>query len=151
MLQEGHGTIVTVASVLGHVGAANLSSYAASKAALIAMHQCLRSELAQNPDASEIKTVLVTPGQMGTKMFAGLQTPSNFLAPVVTPAEIAKDIMRLIERGESGEVALPLYSRYIQVLNALPFGVQAIVRKLSGVDGAIAGSGMMERNTSEKK
>ncbi|PVI04139.1 NAD(P)-binding protein [Periconia macrospinosa] len=144
MIQERRGTIVTVASVLGHVGAANLASYAASKAALIALHQSLRSELAQNPDADEIKTILVTPGQMGTEMFAGLKTPSNFLAPVVTPAEIAKDILRLIEKGESGEVAVPLYSKYIQILNVLPVGVQALVRRWSGLDTAVARSGMMK-------
>lgn len=138
MLKEGRGTIVTVSSVLGHLGAANLSAYTASKAALLALHHSLRAELAQNPDAKHIKTILVTPGQMGTKMFAGLQTPSNFLAPVVTPAEIGKDIIKLIERGESGEIALPLYSRYIHIWGVLPVGIQHIVRKMSRLDQAVA-------------
>ncbi|EMD93218.1 hypothetical protein COCC4DRAFT_192271 [Bipolaris maydis ATCC 48331] len=137
MLKEGRGTIVTVASVLGHLGAANLSAYTASKAALLALHQSLRAELAQNPDAKHIKTILVTPGQMGTRMFAGLKTPSNFLAPIVTPAEIGKDIIRMIEKGDSGEIAIPLYSRYIQVLGVLPFGVQYLIRKWSGMDKAV--------------
>ncbi|KAF2130438.1 NAD(P)-binding protein [Dothidotthia symphoricarpi CBS 119687] len=134
MLHERRGTIVTVASVLGYLGAANLSAYTASKAALLALHHSLRAELAQHPDAKEIKTILVTPGQMSTQMFAAVKTPSNFAAPVVTPAEIAKNIIRLIERGESGDVALPLYSRYIQFLGILPFGVQHILRRLSGMD-----------------
>jgi short-subunit dehydrogenase len=143
MLRSGRGTIVTVSSVLGHLGAANLSSYAASKAALLALHHSLRAELAQNPDAAEIKTILVTPGQMSTKMFEGVKTPSNFFAPVVSPAEVAKDILKLVEKGESGEVAVPLYSRYVQVLGVLPVGVQAIVRRLSGVDMAIAKAGLV--------
>ncbi|KAF1845380.1 short chain dehydrogenase/reductase [Cucurbitaria berberidis CBS 394.84] len=151
MLKEGRGTIITVSSVLGHLGAANLSAYTASKAALLALHHSLRAELAQNPDAKEIKTILVTLGQMSTKMFAGVKTPSNFLAPVVTPAEVGKDIIRLIERGESGEVALPLYSRYIQILGVLPIGVQLLVRKLSGIDGAIGKAGLAKRDGSEKK
>lgn len=151
MLRERRGTIVTVSSVLGHLGAANLSSYAASKAALLALHHSLRAELAQNPDAKEIKTILVTPGQMSTKMFADVKTPSNFLAPVVSPAEVAKDILKLVEKGESGEVAVPLYSRYTQVLGVLPVGVQAIVRRLSGVDTAIAKAGLVKRDVSEKK
>jgi short-subunit dehydrogenase len=137
MLKEGRGTIVTVSSVLGHLGAANLGAYTASKAALLALHHSLRAELAQRPDAKEIKTILVQPGQMGTNMFAGVQTPSNFLAPIVTPAEIAKDIIRLIEKGESGEIALPLYSRYIQILGVLPVGVQHLVRRWSGMDKAV--------------
>jgi len=151
MLKEGRGTIVTVSSVLGHLGAANLSAYTASKAALLALHQSLRAELAQNPDAKEIKTILVQPGQMGTKMFAGLKTPSNFFAPVVTPAEIGKDIIRLIEKGDSGEVCLPLYSKYIQVLGVLPVGVQYLVRRWSGMDKAMATMAPAQSETNEKR
>ncbi|KAJ4295108.1 hypothetical protein N0V90_007117 [Kalmusia sp. IMI 367209] len=151
MLQERRGTIVTVSSVLGRLGAANLSSYASSKAALLALHHSLRAELAQNPDAKDIKTILVTPGQMGTNMFEGVKTPSNFLAPIVSPAEIAKTVLGLIEKGESGEVAVPLYSRYIEILEALPVGVQALVRRWSGVDTAIAKAGLAKKVETEKK
>lgn len=151
MLKEGRGTIVTVSSVLGHLGAANLSAYTASKAALLALHQSLRAELDQNPDAKEIKTILVTPGQMGTQMFAALQTPSNFLAPVVTPAEIGKAIITMIEKGESGEIALPLYSRYIQVLGVLPVGMQRLVRRWSGLDKAVGRMRETRQEINEKK
>ena len=151
MLKEGRGTIVTVSSVLGHLGAANLSAYTASKAALLALHQSLRAELDQNPDAKEIKTILVTPGQMGTQMFAGLQTPSNFLAPVVTPAEIGKAIITMIEKGESGEIALPLYSRYIQVLGVLPVGIQRLVRRWSGLDKAVGRMRETRQEINEKR
>jgi short-subunit dehydrogenase len=150
MLSARRGTIVTVSSVLGHLGAANLSSYSASKAALLALHSSLRAELAQNPDAADIKTILVTPGQMGTKMFENLTTPSNFWGPVVSPAEVAKDVLKLVERGESGEVAVPVYSRYVQVLGVLPVGVQAVVRRLSGVDTAIARAGLVKKALGEK-
>jgi short-subunit dehydrogenase len=137
MLRERRGTIVTISSVLGHLGAANLSAYAASKAALLALHHSLRAELAQNPDAADIKTILVTPGQMSTAMFADVKTPNNFFGPIVTPAEIGKDIIKLVERGESGEIALPLYSRYIGILGVLPVGVQHLIRRWSGLDTAI--------------
>lgn len=151
MLVEGRGTIVTVSSVLGHLGAANLSAYTASKAALLALHHSLRAELAQIPAAKEIRTILVTPGQMSTKMFAGVKTPSNFLAPIVTPAEVGKDIIRLIERGESGEIALPLYSKYIGILGVLPVGIQRIVRSWSGIDSAIGKAGLVKKGLSEKR
>ncbi|KAJ4371495.1 hypothetical protein N0V83_004713 [Neocucurbitaria cava] len=151
MIAEGRGTVVTVSSVLGHLGAANLSAYTASKAALLALHHSLRAELAQIPEAKEIKTILVTPGQMTTRMFAGVKTPSNFLAPVVTPADVGKDIIRLIEKGESGEVALPLYSRYIHILGVLPVGIQYLVRRWSGIDSAIGKAGLTKKETSRKK
>ena len=151
MLREGRGTIVTVSSVLGSLGAANLSSYTASKAALLALHQSLRAELAQHPDGKEIKTILVTPGHMSTKLFAGVKTPSNFLAPIVAPVDIAKGILKLIEKGESGEVAVPLYSQYIQILGLLPVGVQTLIRRWSGIDTAAARAGMVEKDVNEKR
>ncbi|EOA92082.1 uncharacterized protein SETTUDRAFT_162599 [Exserohilum turcica Et28A] len=151
MLKEGRGTIVTVSSVLGHLGAANLSAYTASKAALLALHQSLRAELQQIPEAKDIKTILVTPGQMGTQMFAGLKTPSNFLAPVATPAEIGKEIITMIEKGDSGEIALPLYSRYIQVLGVLPIGMQRLVRRWSGIDKAVGRMRETRQELDEKR
>jgi short-subunit dehydrogenase len=144
MLASGRGTIVTVSSVLGHLGAANLSAYTASKAALLAMHASLRAELAQHPEA-DIKTILVTPGQMSTQMFADVKPPSRFFGPTVTPAEAAKAIIKMVEKGESGEIALPLYSRYVQWLSVLPFGVQAIARRWSGLDSAVPGKKEVQR------
>lgn len=146
MLKEGRGTIVNVSSVLGHLGSANLSAYTASKAALLAMHQSLRAELAQMPAAQDIKTILVTPGLMGTKMFAGIKTP-NFFGPVVTPAEITKEIIQLIERGDSGNIALPLYSRWIQFLGVMPDGAQKFVRLVSGLDTAVSRANLVKKET----
>jgi short-subunit dehydrogenase len=145
MISAGHGTIVTVASVLGHLGAANLSDYTAAKAGLIAMHTSLTAELASLTSTSEdgekpnIKTMLVTPGQLSTSMFAGLRTPSNFIAPVVEPVDIAKEIIRRVDNGEGGAFGLPLYTNLVGVLNVLPVGIVAILRKLSGIDGALVG------------
>jgi short-subunit dehydrogenase len=139
MLQAGSGTIVTVTSVLGHLGCANLSDYTSSKAALVALHSSLRAELQRSTDSSaqNIKTILVLPGQLSTPMFGWVQTPSPFLAPVVEPVEVAKDIVRLIDAGEGGEVAAPVYARLIGWWHVLPPGVQQLVRTWSGVDAAV--------------
>jgi NAD(P)-dependent dehydrogenase (short-subunit alcohol dehydrogenase family) len=135
------GTIVTVSSVLGKLGASHLSDYTAAKAGLIAMHASLRAELALPSaleGASGIRTILVTPGQLSTVMFAGVVTPSGFLAPVVEPVDLAKAIVRKIDDGESGEISLPLYAQHMDWLNVLPASLQMIVRYLSGVDSAMA-------------
>jgi hypothetical protein len=87
---------------------------------------------------------------MSTKMFEGVETPSNFLAPVVAPTDVAKEILRLIEKGESGEVAVPLYARWVSVFGVLPVGVQALVRRWSGVDTAIHRAGLLEKAAGEK-
>ncbi|KAK3621711.1 hypothetical protein LTR56_022475 [Elasticomyces elasticus] len=137
------GTIVTISSVLGKLGASHLSDYTASKAALIAMHASLRAELSSPTTAPEgaanIRTILVTPGQLATPLFAGVQTPSTFFGPVVEPVELAKEIVRMVDAGESGEISLPLYARYIDWLHILPASLQRIVRRLSGMDTAMEG------------
>jgi len=146
MLREGRGTIVTIASVIGRVGAANLTDYAAAKAGLIAMHKSLAAELQSHP---EIKTVLVAPGQLSTPLFAGVRTPSNFFAPVIEPVEVAKEIIAAIDGGSSAELAMPFYARWADWLNVLPVGVQRIARWASGVD---VGMKTFEgRNAYEKK
>ena len=150
MLREGRGTIVTVSSVLGHLGAANLSSYTASKAALLALHQSLRAEIAQHPEGKEIKTILVSPGQMSTKMFAGVKTPSHFFGPIAAPVDVAKEIIKMVEKGEGGEIAVPLYAKWIQILGVLPAGVQTLARRWAGVDTAISKAGFSGKVATEK-
>lgn len=145
------GTIVTVTSVLAHTGAANLSSYSASKAALLALHASLRAELAQHPAGKEIKTILVTPGQLSTKMFEGVKTPSRFWAPVVDTNEVAREIITMVEKGESGDLAVPLYAKWIPVMNILPVAIQRFVRALSGVDKAIGKAGLVKKEVGEKE
>ncbi|KAF1989776.1 NAD(P)-binding protein [Aulographum hederae CBS 113979] len=140
MLEEGRGTIVTVASVLGYLGSAYLSDYTSAKAGLIAMHTSLEAELQQstNSAAKQIQMILCTPGQLNTALFAGLKTPSAFLAPLVEPVDIAKAISKMIDSGDGGHIALPFYAGWIQWLNVLPAGLQKIIRSLSGVDSAMA-------------
>ncbi|GIZ42767.1 hypothetical protein CKM354_000602400 [Cercospora kikuchii] len=137
---EVGGTIVTVASVLGKLGGSHLSDYAASKAGLIAMHNSLRGELTWSdaPEGAEdIRMILVTPGQLATRLFADLDTPSHFLGPVVEPVELAKEIVQKIDAGESGEISLPFYTRWVEWIFVLPAGLQRILRILSGIDQAM--------------
>jgi NAD(P)-dependent dehydrogenase (short-subunit alcohol dehydrogenase family) len=128
---EAGGTIVTMSSVIGHVGAAQLADYAAAKAGVTALHKSLAAELQEYP---EIKTILVTPGQLSTPLFYGVKTPSSFIAPVVEPIEVAKEIIKAIDLGLSDHIGMPLYARWIDWYNVLPVGLQKITRKLSGMD-----------------
>lgn len=138
------GTIVTVASVLGHLGASKLSDYTAAKAGLIAMHASLRAELASMasaqdppPGARNIRTVLIKPGQLSTQMFGSMQTPSQFFGPVVEAVDLAKAIVKAVDSGKSSVIAMPLYAQYIEWLGVLPAGLQRIARAVSGVDTAM--------------
>ncbi|KAF4332363.1 short-chain dehydrogenase reductase [Fusarium beomiforme] len=126
------GTIVNISSVIGTVGAAQLTDYAAAKAGLTAMHRSLTAELRES--YPEIRTVLVTPGQVSTPLFYGVQTPNSFIAPVVEPVDVTKEIVAAIDSGKGATVAMPLYARWVDWLNVLPVGVQTIARWAAGVD-----------------
>lgn len=125
------GTIVTVSSVIGHLGAAQLSDYAAAKAGVTALHKSLAAELRPYP---EIKTIIVTPGQLSTPLFAGVKTPNAFVAPIVEPVDVAKEIIAAIDLGLSDHIGAPLYARWIDWYNVLPVGLQRIARNISGID-----------------
>ncbi|KAF5661516.1 NAD(P)-binding domain-containing protein [Fusarium heterosporum] len=126
------GTIVNISSVIGTVGAAQLTDYAAAKAGLTALHRSLTAELRESHP--EIRTVLVTPGQVSTPLFYGVQTPNSFIAPVVEPVDVTKEIVAAIDSGKGATVAMPLYARWVDWLNVLPVGVQTIARWMAGVD-----------------
>ncbi|RMX80691.1 hypothetical protein D0869_07364 [Hortaea werneckii] len=145
LASETGGTIVTVASVLGKLGASSLSDYTSAKAGLIAMHNSLLAELKSTSapaGAQKIRTILVTPGQLSTPLFAGVKTPSSFFGPVVEPVELAKEIVRMVDAGESGNISMPLYARWIEWLHVLPAGLQRVARQMAGIDDAMEGFGM---------
>lgn len=129
------GTVVTISSVIGQVGAAQLTDYAAAKAGLIALHKSLTAELKQSHP--NVRTVLVTPGQLSTPLFYGVQTPNSFLAPVVEPVDIAKEIISAIDNGKAEFISAPLYARMMDWYNVLPLSLQTVVRRLAGVDTAM--------------
>ncbi|KAK2071977.1 hypothetical protein P8C59_006358 [Phyllachora maydis] len=150
---ERGSTIVTVSSVIGHLGAAQLADYAAAKAGVTALHKSLTAELRESHPG--VRTVLVTPAQLSTPLFYGVQTPSPFLAPVVETVDVAREVMAAIDAGKSTAIAMPLYARWIDWYNVLPLGLQALARRLAGVDVAmrsfIGRKGRTETDLGEKQ
>ncbi|KAM0795300.1 putative short-chain dehydrogenase/reductase family protein [Usnea florida] len=135
------GTIVTVSSVLGQLGAADLSAYTASKAALLAYHASLTSELASK--APSVKTILVATGQLDTQMFGNVRLRGwsrNFFGPVVGAGDVAVKIVDMIDRGEGGVVSEPAYARWIAWLGVLPVGLQRLAKSWAGLDDAFTGN-----------
>lgn len=138
------GTIVTVSSVLGHLGASHLTDYTASKAALLAFHTSLRAEISQMdankpqyPGADSTKMILVKPGQLSTAMFSTLKSPSDFFGPVVQAKDLAREIVDMIEQGRDGVLCMPVYAWLVEWLGVLPMSLQRAARWMSGVDGAM--------------
>jgi NAD(P)-dependent dehydrogenase (short-subunit alcohol dehydrogenase family) len=139
------GTIVTISSILAHMTPANLTDYAASKAAVSALHTSLTMELRQQGLTDKVKTILVETGQIDTDLFRGVETPSNFFGPILDTREVAKEIVKLVDNGDGGLVRMPAYARFIDWYMVLPAGLQMVVRWASGIDVAL---GKAARNNS---
>lgn len=133
------GTIVTISSVLAKLGAAQLSAYTASKAALLAYHSSLSAELSSA--SPNIKTILVAPGHLSTELFNGLQQHpvQRFFGPVVEVQDLAMKIVNTIDEGRGDVIAEPLYARWISIMDLLPVGLQRVFRGLAGIDTAMSG------------
>lgn len=131
--REAGGTVVNVSSVLGELGAAGLGAYTASKGALTALHRSVAAEMEMK--GGKVRMVLVRPGQLSTRMFAEVKPPSEFFGPVVEVSELAREMVRVIDSGRSGEVSIPIYARWIHWMFVLPVGLRdGVVRKLAGLD-----------------
>ena len=111
LLESGGGAIVNTASVGGLVGVPGLSSYAASKWAVIGLTKSVALEYA----TKGIRINCIAPGATATEMLAGgTQEQRDFLASlapmkrICEPVEIARGIIYLLADATfSTGIALP--------------------------------------------
>ncbi|KIW93202.1 uncharacterized protein Z519_05807 [Cladophialophora bantiana CBS 173.52] len=135
--------IVTISSILSHLAPARLADYNASKSAVSALHSTLCHELRTHPDPSvfhKVKTILVEPGQLSTQLFADItRVPfyAHFFGPVLEAKDVAKEIVRCVERGDGGVIRMPFYAKCVPFLGVMPGAAQRVVRWWSGIDRAI--------------
>lgn len=95
----------------------------------------------------------MTPGQLSTTLFAGMTNLpwyAHFLGPVVEPVELAREIVRKIDDGTSGEISLPVYASWIEWVFVLPKSVQRVVRWIAGIDSAMEAGGGPGEGKKEK-
>ena len=93
MAKEGQGTIVNVSSLMGKVAAPTMSTYSATKFAILGFTQALRSELAPY----NLKVVALLPTLTDTDMVRGLRL-FRWVLPM-TPEQVAKVLIRGLRRG----------------------------------------------------
>ncbi|AAW45076.2 retinal short-chain dehydrogenase/reductase, putative [Cryptococcus deneoformans JEC21] len=149
MLRRGRGHIVTMSSILGIVGAAQMTDYCASKAAVLSLHQTLRFELDSRYQTPGIRTTLVLPAYTLTSLFNRVKLPTNrlfdFLCPPVQPRAVVEHIISALDDNESRIIRLPFYSNFARLcgdaVGLVPAGVRDFVQWLSGADYAMKGYG----------
>ncbi|MGE4234415.1 MAG: SDR family NAD(P)-dependent oxidoreductase [Bacteriovoracia bacterium] len=114
---NGMGVIINVASVAGIVPCSYMSSYVATKHAVVGFTRALRLEHEQAK--SQMRFVLVSPGMVKTPIMepnGEKWLPSKFDFMVEDPAKVAREIISGVERGKveikptrSGKMLLASY------------------------------------------
>src|ERR1700761_1774026 len=109
MLSSRKGHIVTLASLASYVSTPGLVDYCASKAAVLALHEGLTSELHHRyPNGKTINTTSIHPTFARTAL-TGTWTKNLVGQHVLEPEEVADAIVRQVMAGKSGQVFLPAY------------------------------------------
>jgi 3-oxoacyl-[acyl-carrier protein] reductase len=128
MVSQREGTIVNVASLMGKVAAPTMSTYSATKFAILGFTQALRGELASH----NVRVISLLPTLTDTDMVRDLQLFRG-LAPM-SPQRVAQALIRGIERNDReiiigwqshlavwGNYLVPrLVDRVVQLASPLP-------------------------------
>ncbi|KAH7033553.1 estradiol 17-beta-dehydrogenase [Microdochium trichocladiopsis] len=120
MVAKNHGMIVTVASFAAWLCVPNMVDYGASKAAAMAFHEGLTSELKTRYNAPAVRTVIVNQAYTKTPLFQGYNADSAFVMPPLEPETVAEAIVRQILTGRSGQVIAPDMGHVVQGLRGMP-------------------------------
>jgi short-subunit dehydrogenase len=130
MRKAGHGLIVNITSLAAKHGVPYLAAYSASKAALAALSQSLRAELAH----SDISLMIVYPGYTETDFFTkekkvgGAVRPSKPYAP---SKKVAQAVLKAIER-EKHDVVLSSEGRALALFEKIfPRLVEAAMKRVA--------------------
>ncbi|WVQ94409.1 hypothetical protein IAU59_001488 [Kwoniella sp. CBS 9459] len=145
MLRAEEGHIVTMSSVLGLVGAAQMTDYCASKAALISLNQCLRFELDNRYQTPSIRTTLVLPSFVQTTLFSKTLLPTSrffqFLCPPIQPHVVVKEIISALDARESRVIRLPFYTQAARFMGdavgVVPSWLRDVLQRIAGADHAM--------------
>lgn len=133
--RQGGGRFVNVASMAGLLDVPLMSSYNASKAAVVSLSETLQNEL----EDAGVRVSVVCPSFFRTNLHESMRTPDPALAQMVDrllengpiPAdEVLDRIFRDIEAGEFYVLPHPLGRRAWRLKRLLPRGAyRALVRK----------------------
>ncbi|KAI0082386.1 retinal short-chain dehydrogenase/reductase [Panus rudis PR-1116 ss-1] len=138
MIKNNFGHIINIASVAGLVGMAKMTDYCASKAAIVSLHESLRYELDHQYRAPSVRTTLVLPGHVHTRLFSTVKLPQSklykFFVPSLPPVVVAKAVIAAMDEQHSRTIYLPFYAHFIPFLQLMPSFIRDFAQWLSGAD-----------------
>lgn len=149
MVAQDRGHVVTVASMASFITNSANVDYTATKAAALAFHEGLTSELRIWYRAPGIATTIVHPGFVRTPLIeesvlASGQGEAAFDG-MLTPEEVAQSILKQILARRGAQIILPASAAPISWLKGLPNWVQEGVRELFGRMSAKYGGSVIAR------
>jgi all-trans-retinol dehydrogenase (NAD+) len=129
MIRRRKGHVVTIASMASYATVPGLVDYGATKAAVLTLHEGLHAELKHRYDAPEIKTSIVHPTYVRTRLvdsyLASLEKKNTDL---LTPETVANAVINQITSGKSGQIYLPPVLSLISAIRAFPWWFQEVIR-----------------------
>lgn len=132
MVQHNHGHVLTMASLASYYTHSHNVSYAASKNAVLAVHEGLTQELRFHYHAPKVRTSIVHPWWVRTQLLADLTKP-KFKSFELNPNTVADAIVEILLSGESKQIILPhRYSPVVGLLRAMPNWLQDYARNTQG-------------------
>jgi NADP-dependent 3-hydroxy acid dehydrogenase YdfG len=128
MVERGHGHVVNVASLAARLPVPGAAVYSGTKAAVVAMTDAVRRELA----GSGVALTCVLPGMVRTELSSG--APEGRGISAIEPEAVAAGIVRALD-GRGGTVVLPrLLDPVSRGAPLLPGQLERLVRRTVGDD-----------------
>ena len=132
MIEKKKGHIVNIASAAGLLGVPGLSSYCASKHAVVGFTESLRLEMLKDESLTDIHFTTVCPSYVATGMFEGVKPPRG--TKWLTTEEMADKIYKAMKTDKI-VLTVPFLVKLIPVLKTiLPSSLFDIAQRLLRVD-----------------
>lgn len=129
MMEKKKGHIVSTASMASFVGVAGLVDYCATKAGVLALHEGLGQELKHRYNAPQIKTSVVHPIYVNTRLITSWrESLRTAKATLLEPETVADAVVAQIVSGRSGQIVLPAWMGPAAGVRGWPDWLQEIVR-----------------------
>ncbi|RPA76206.1 NAD(P)-binding protein, partial [Ascobolus immersus RN42] len=121
MIENNHGHIITIGSITAHLVAPRLVDYAASKAAVLSLHEGLSMELRHVYKARKVRTSIILPGHIKTELFRGYDnTAPGFLVPSLEVGTVVEEVVKTVLGGRSRHVVVPVAQNAFLMVSAVP-------------------------------
>lgn len=114
MLSRNEGHIVNMASAAGLTGVPGISSYCASKFAVVGWTESLRMEV-KKLGKKNVRFTTICPSFVATGMFEGVKPP--FLTPMLTTEQMVQKIFLAIKKNKT-VVMEPFMVKFVPLMRA---------------------------------